>query len=166
MTLSTKKQHNAFTTHEVEILRKRWPTMMPMEELLALLPRHTRNSLTGYANKVLKLRRPTSRATPGSRRPKPAWDKLHALLKGNPMTQQEIATAMGFSRSRASEILAAQVGEVYISFWRPHEDGRHYEAVWSLGHLPNARMPTYIKRYVGEIRRTDPFASLIRQVAA
>jgi transcriptional regulator with XRE-family HTH domain len=154
------KAHNAFTNREVELIRKHWPTLMPMEELLALLPRHTENSVTGYANKKLGLVRPTRRNAPGNPRKQPAWERLRELLESAPLTQVEIAAAMGFTRTRASELLRAHAGEVYVSEWNWPEDGiGRAESKYALGNKPNAPEPIGEQRLRRiAVKQANPFA--------
>lgn len=148
-----QKPHNAFTNHEVEFLRTNWPTRMPLAEILAVLSRHTKNSVQTYANKILHLRRPCVKTH------KPAWDRVSAMLKVRPMSQVEISAEMGFSRSRASELLREHPGEVYIVSWRWPEDMGRAEAVWALGNQPNAPEPAGEQRApkLSAPRRTNPF---------
>lgn len=156
-----RKQHNAFTNREVELISTHWPTRMPMAELLALLPRHTENSITGYANKVLGLSRPHVRTV------KPAWTRLRAMLEQQPMSQIEIAAAMGFSRARASELLNVNRDQVHIASWRwPAGLGRA-EALWELGDEPDACEPMGEQRMRKmAARRVNPFLVATGAVAA
>jgi transcriptional regulator with XRE-family HTH domain len=156
-----RKQHNAFTNHEVDLIRKHWPSRMPLADLLAMLPRHTENSVTGYANKVLGLSRPVVRKF------KPAWDRVVALLKQRSMTQIELAAAMGFSRARASEILREHRIEVHIAAWRiPAVMGRA-EALWALGNKPDAPEPVGAKRAKRlSAQRPNPFLVAAGEVSA
>lgn len=159
------KPHNAFTNHEVEVIRKYWPTLMPMAELLALLPRHTENSVTTYANKVLRLRRPTSRSAPGSPRAQPTWERVRSMIEHVPTSQLEISEAMGFSRARASEILNAHRNEVHIAGWRWLETGRA-QALWLLGSRPDVPEPIGRQRARRMERLTNPFLVASGAIAA
>lgn len=162
-----RKQHNAYTNHEVGLISKHWPTLMPMGELLALLPRHTENSITSYANKVLGLQRPTCRSAPGSPRKQPAWDRVRALLEQHPLTQVEIAGRCSFSRARASEILRAHPTDVYIKDWRWPETMGRAEAIWALGNEPDAPEPMGEQRArKSVVRRINPFAAALGLVEA
>lgn len=156
-----RKPHNTFTNHEVELLRSHWPTRMPMAELLALLPRHTEHSITGYANKTLGLKRPPAPKA------KPAWELLRVMLEQQPMSQVEIAAAMGFSRNRACEILRTNRESVYIVDWRwPASLGRA-EALWALGNAPDAPEPMGAQRARrGAVRRANPFLAAAGLVQA
>lgn len=157
------KQHNAFTNREVSFIRANWPTRMPMDEILANLSRHTENSITSYANKVLGLKRPTSRCALGSPRKQPAWESLCALLEARPMTQAEISAHFGFSRTRASELLRAHPGEAYIERWS-NESGS-FEAYWALGSSPHAPIPKGVP-FGWKASRPNPFAAALGLVEA
>ncbi|WP_186122353.1 hypothetical protein [Burkholderia gladioli] len=160
-----KKQHNAWTNHEIALLREHWPTHMPMESLLALLPRHTENSITGYANKVLGLRRPTRANAVGHPQKQPAWERVRKLLS-TPHTQGEVADSMGFTRTRASELIRLHRSEVYIAGWRWPEGKGKPEAEWALGNKPDAPQPMGIQRARRhQVRRIDPFATAAGLVA-
>lgn len=161
-----KRRHNVWTNHELALLREHWPTHMPMERLLALLPRHTENSITGYANKVLGLRRPTCANAYGNPRKQPAWERMRVLLS-IPRTQNEIAETMGFSRPRASELIGLHRSEVYIAGWRWPDGKGKPEAEWVLGNKPDAPQPMGIQRARRQrVRRVNPFATAAGLVAA
>ncbi len=161
-----KRQHNVWTTHELGLLREHWPTHMPMAALLALLPRHTENSITGYANKVLGLRRPTCANAFGNARKQPAWERMREFM-AIPRTQSEIAEAMAFSRPRASELIGLHRSEVYIAGWRWPEGKGKPEAEWAIGDKPDAPQPMGVQRARRQrVRRIDPFATAAGLVAA
>ncbi|WP_027815181.1 hypothetical protein [Paraburkholderia bannensis] len=156
-----RKPHNTFTNHEVALIREHWPTRMPMTDLLALLPRHTENSITGYANKKLGLKRPSVRTI------RPAWERVRAMLEQEPMTQVEIASAMGFSRTRACEILKLNRESVHIVAWRWPEAFGRAEALWALVSAPDAPEPMGAKRLRrGALRRANPFLAAAGLVQA
>jgi hypothetical protein len=157
------KQHNPFTNHEVAFIRENWPTRMPMSEILENLSRHTENSITCYANKVLGLKRPTSRSAFGSPRKQPSWERLCALLETGPMTQAAIAAHCGFSRARASELLRAHPGEAYVERWS--DEGGGFEAYWALGNKPHAPIPKGV-HFGLRVSRANPFAAALGLVEA
>ena len=163
-----KRTHNAWTTAEVATLAKHWPTLMPMEELLALIPRHSENSITSYANKRLKITRPTCRSASGSPRAQPAWERVVALLETRPHSQIEIAEALGFSRARASEILRAHRAEVYVESWRWPSAASRAEALWALGGKSDALEPmgAQRQRWIGVRRNGNPFLTAAGLIAA
>lgn len=134
------KPHNAFTNHEVELIRQHWPTKMPIEDLLAMLPRHTLNSVTGYANKKLGLSRPVVRKNA------PAWDGVKALLTARPHSAAEIAKKMGFTRTRAHEILKAKRDEWHVAEFKWPENQGRAVALYAIGNLPDAVEPMGAQR--------------------
>ncbi|MBR7969084.1 hypothetical protein [Burkholderia cenocepacia] len=161
------RPYNLWKAHEVEIVRRYWPSLMPMEDLLKLLPRHSESSITTYANKVLLLKRPTSRSAPGSPRRQPAWERVMELLKGGPKSQLEIAAALSVSRKRASQILQAHPGDVYIKSWRWPSQKSRAEALWALGNMPDAPEPVGLgraRKLAREALRTDPFMTALGMV--
>jgi len=162
------KQHNAFTTREVAIIEKYWPTTMPMSELLAMLSRHTINSITGYANNKLGLKRPTRRNALGSPREQPAWQRVVDFLSNSkPSTQTEIAKAANFARTRASELIQLHRSEVYIASWRWPDGKGKPEAEYTLGNKPDAPRPMgYQRSRRHKQRKVDPFAVAAGLVSA
>jgi hypothetical protein len=150
------RTYNPYTNREVEIIRAHWTTRMPLSELVALLPRHSEYSITNYANRILGLKRPTWASAPGSPRKQPAWDRVRALLGQRPMTHAEIAEQCGFSRTRASEIMRAHPGEVYIEDWRPMSTEGRFEALWALGNKQDAPIPAGAK-FGRRGKRVNPF---------
>lgn len=156
-----KKQHNAWTNREVELLRAHWPTSMPLDEIRAMLPRHTLHSITGYANKELGLRRE------GVRRRAPAWERVKEILAERPHTAREIAAKMGFSVTRAHEIMGTRKDEWHIAeFVWPDYFGRPIP-LYALGNLPDAPVPIGRQRAKRmRVRKINPFATAAGLIAA
>ena len=141
------KQHNAFTNHEVEIIRKHWPTAMPREQIIALLPRHTYDSVKQYASQRLKLKRCSS----------PWWEPLRDLLSVKPRTKTEIAAAFGVSAHCAGEIIAEYHGtKVYIKSYDIGQGKGRAPARWAIGNEPDAPPPISQRRRAKST--VNPFA--------
>ncbi|WP_155635496.1 hypothetical protein [Burkholderia cepacia] len=161
------RPYNPWKAREVEIVRRYWPTLMPMQDLLKLVPRHSESSITTYANKVLQLKRPTSRSAPGNPRRQPAWERVVEILKEAPKSQLEIAAALGVSRKRVSQILRAHPGDAYIKSWRWPPYTSRAEALWALGNQPDAPEPVGLgkaRKLAREALRTDPFMTALGKV--
>ncbi|MEM5294198.1 hypothetical protein VSR82_07630 [Burkholderia sp. JPY481] len=153
-----RKSHNQWTNHEVELLRTHWPTKMPLAELLAMLPRHTENSVTGYANRVLKLKRPVVRK-------KPTWTAVKALLEERFHSAAEIQTKMRISRARVHELLQENPGEWYIADYKWPETFGSVIPLYGLGNLPDAIKPPGAQRQ-RSVKRVNPFLAAAGLVQA
>lgn len=155
-----KRQKNAWTNHETALVQKHYPTLKPFSEIVAMLPRHTQISIEQYARNVLNLRRPQAV------REKPAWDRMRRML-AVPRSQAEIAKLMGFSKPRACELLKLHESEVHIGGWRWPDGLGNPIPLWLAGEGPDMPRPmgrTRARRQ--NVRRVDPIAALVQQVAA
>lgn len=152
------RAHNAWTNREVELLRELWPTRMPLADLLAMLPRHTKHSVTGYANRILGLKRPDVKK-------KPAWNAVKALLKGAPHSAAEIQQKMGISRARVHEMLQANTDEWYIADYGWPKGFGSAIPKYALGNLPDAVKPVAAQRQ-RSMKKVNPFLAAAGLVQA
>jgi len=141
-----KKQRNEFTNREVEIIREHYPTRMPIEDIVALMPRHTYDSIKQYATRELKLKRPGKAIT---------WDALALLLKVKPRTKTEIAAFFGVSTHCVGEAIKEHRKKVYIKTYEVVKVKGRSSAVWTLGNLPDAPAPG--RRRPRSRNRVNPF---------
>ncbi|MBN3853816.1 hypothetical protein G3N59_10530 [Paraburkholderia sp. Ac-20340] len=155
-----KRQKNTWTNHEVAIVRKHYPTLKPLAEIVALLPRHTQISIEEYARKILKLRRP--RAV----RQQPAWDRMRRLL-AKPRSQAELADALGFSKPRACELLRLHRADVHIGGWRWPDGLGSPTPLWVYGGGPDMPRPMGRQRAQRQnVRRSNPISALVAMAVA
>lgn len=132
------RQKNEFTTSEERIIREHYPTLMPMSELLELLPRHTANSIECYARTKLLIQRPKV----GWSRPSPTWDAMRELLTNEPLTLQQVADRLGISKARVQQIQKQRRGDLYIADWIPPEGLGNWTMVWAYGKQKDAPFPS------------------------
>jgi hypothetical protein len=97
-------------TSEVAILREHYPTNMPISELAKLLPNHPPGSFKAYAQKVLKIYRPSD----GRFYKDHGWEKIVELLKKGPRTAREIADLRGVSLQSTCECLRNHRAEWHV----------------------------------------------------
>lgn len=152
------RQHNTWTTHEIALVAQHYATRMPAAELAALIPRHPWISIREYGNRKLGLRRP--RGT----RPAPGWLRMRALLAQTPMTASRVADELGFSVTRARELMQLHRVELRIVRWEWSNQFGRPSAVWGVGSGPDARRP--VGKRSESPRRADPFEQLVAQVSA
>lgn len=156
-----KKKWTAWTNHEVELVRKHFPTRMPWPELLAMLPRHTKRSIYECAYTTLKLRRPIVKAMP-------SWLHLREILEIVVMSSNEIAAEMGVTADRVRKLISEHRAEVHIKSWRWSDDRMSIAALWTLGDGPDAPKPMGLRRWrdMNKRRRPNPFLAAAGLVQA
>ncbi|WP_217589766.1 transcriptional regulator [Burkholderia sp. GbtcB21] len=106
-----KPTRSPWMTSEVAILRKHYPTNMPIEEIAKMLPNHPASSFKAYAQKVLKLRRPTNGRFFENR----GWNRIVELLAERPMTAGELAAKTGKTKQSTGECLRLHRSEWHIA---------------------------------------------------
>lgn len=125
-----------FTTGEQKLLRMHYPTHMPLDQIVKLLPNHSEEAIRQHATKTLKLRRPI-----WNERPQPGWERMCDLLKIENLTLREVADQLGITKTRAYQIANAHVGEMYIIDWRPPVAKGQWSAIWAIGNEEDALRP-------------------------
>ncbi|WP_175952845.1 hypothetical protein [Burkholderia sp. BCC0405] len=108
--MTAKRTRNEWTLPEVRILKDVYPTSMSINDIQALLPRHTRQSIMVYAQTHLKLRRP-----PHRNRRYPGWERIKALLADKQLTMQQIADTLGVSKPSVSECMRLHRSDWHIA---------------------------------------------------
>lgn len=130
-----KSTRDPWMTNEVAILRKHYPTNMPIDELAKLLPKHPPGSFKAYAQQVLKIYRPTD----GRFYKNHGWHKFVDLLKGGPMTAGELSKKLGISRQSVCETLRRHAGEWHVANEIPRQG--NYTRLIALGAGENVVVP-------------------------
>lgn len=154
-----RSEKNSWLTHEIALVAQHYPTRMPAAELAALLPRHPWISIREYGYRNLGLRRPRGC------RPAPGWLRMRSLLVQTPMTARRIAEELGFSITRARELMQLHRAELRIVRWEWLNESRRPSAVWGIGSGPDARRPVGRRAAPTPRRRADPFEQLVAQVS-
>jgi hypothetical protein len=146
------KQQNPWTTSEYRILREAFArdANVSSAELCKLLPMHTRKSIdTKWVE--LGLRRPE-----GAKHQKPGWASIVSVLQRKPMSCQEIAEALGCTRSNVRQIMSRMRSHWHIAGYRP---SGHYAAmtpILGLGAGENASYPKKIRQR--KSKTSNPFS--------
>jgi len=147
-----KTTHALWLTSEDRLLASVYPTLMSLAKIYALFPRHTPDAIQSRANRELKLRRPPGS---GERKAAPSWERMADLLRRERLTTCEIAVRLGFSHQRATQLLTAHRGDLFVSDWRAPQGLGHWQKVWAHGKELDAPMPFVSRAKL----QTNPFAA-------
>lgn len=139
MSTSTR---NPWTTGEIRLLARLYPSHIASKALYAAFPRHPRKSVQTYARNVLKVTRP-----PRDRKAcaAPAWDRMRAILEQERLSVRELVKRCGVSQQRVSELLTIHRAEVRIVDWIPPVGRAQWRPVWAVGNAPDVPCPAAIK---------------------
>ena len=142
------RQQNPWTTTEHKVLREAFErdANVSPRELCRLLPRHTDKSID-HKRIELGLTRPE-----GAKRHKPGWAAIAALITNWPMSHQEIADALGCTRSNVRQVMGAMRPHWHIAGYRP---SGHYAVMTPLVILGAGENAPYPK--VSRKKKSNPF---------
>ncbi|SDR54658.1 hypothetical protein SAMN05443026_5827 [Burkholderia orbicola] len=152
---------NAWTTGEVRLLARLYPSPIPSRALYAAFPRHPRKSVQTYACTVLKISRsPRDYKTVTA----PAWNRMRAILETKQLSARELVERCGVSQQRVSELLTIHRAEVQIVDWIPPVGRAQWRAVWAVGTGPDVPCPAAIKTEAARAARSamkrNPFLTV------
>ncbi|MBJ9669005.1 hypothetical protein I5693_15765 [Burkholderia cenocepacia] len=133
---------NAWTTGEVRLLARLYPSPIPSKALYEAFPRHPRKSVQIYARTVLKISRPPRDYKTAAA---PAWNRMRAILESEQLSVRELVERCGVSQQRVSELLTIHRAEVQIVNWIPPVGRAQWRAVWAVGTGPDVPCPAAIK---------------------
>ncbi|MBR8136884.1 helix-turn-helix domain-containing protein [Burkholderia cenocepacia] len=149
---------NAWTTGEVRLLARLYPSPIPSKALYAAFPRHPRKSVQVYARTVLKISRPPRDYKIVAA---PAWDRMRAILETEKLSVRELVERCGVSQQRVSELLTIHRTEVRIVDWIPPVGRAQWRPVWAVGTGPDVPCPAAIKikaaRAARDAMKRNPF---------
>jgi len=155
------RPYSLWTTEEVRLLAKHYPTRMPMARIAALLPLHSVYSIRAYAERQLKLRRPKDAL---AARPSPTWERMKALLQKERLTIYELGDRLGVTQQCVCEMIDRRRVDLFIADWRPPAGKGHWSKVWAYGREPDAAPP--FKRAVRGMKAINPFGPAAGLVTA
>ncbi|WP_321789369.1 hypothetical protein [Burkholderia pyrrocinia] len=148
MSTSTR---NPWTTGEIRLLARLYPSPIPSKALYAAFPRHPRKSVQTYARTVLKITRPPrDHKTVAA----PAWDRMRAILEHEQLSVRQLVKRCGISQQRVSELLTIHRAEVHIVDWIPPVGRAQWRPVWAVGILPDVPCPAAIKTQAARAARS------------
>lgn len=133
------RQQNLWLTSEYKLLKDAFASdaNVSPRELRAILPRHTDKSIQDKWSE-LGLSRPK-----GAKHHKPGWAAITNVLKHGPMSHQDIADALGCTRSNVRQIMARMRAHWHISGYRP---SGHYASMTPIVCLGDGKDAPYPKR--------------------
>lgn len=148
---------NDWLMPEITLLREKYATARSCEELMALFPRHTPNSVRRMAQSE-GLTRPRA----GVVKFRPGRDRLLKLLEKNgPLTAHQIGARLGLTYRGAQNITLEYRADLRIVGWLPPPYKGKWAAQWSLANgMPDVPKPFLPKgTKTGGKRRANPFAT-------
>ncbi|HIE5943622.1 hypothetical protein [Burkholderia cepacia] len=148
MSTSTR---NPWTTGEIRLLARLYPSHIPSKALYAAFPRHPRKSVQTYARTVLKISRP---ARDHKSVAAPAWNHMRAILQTEQLSVRELVKRCGVSQQRVSELLTIHRTEVHIVDWIPPVGRAQWRSVWAVGNAPDVPCPAAIKSKAARAARS------------
>ncbi|MCO8321920.1 helix-turn-helix domain-containing protein [Burkholderia cenocepacia] len=142
---------NAWTTGEVRLLARLYPSPIPSKALYAAFPRHPRKSVQIFARTVLKISRPPRDYKTVAA---PAWNRMRAILESEQLSVRELVERCGVSQQRVSELLTIHRAEVQIVDWIPPVGRAQWRPVWAVGTGPDVPCPAAIKTAAARAARS------------
>ncbi|CAJ8797852.1 Uncharacterised protein [Burkholderia pseudomallei] len=111
---SRKETREQWLTSEEALLREHYPTRMPMLQIVAMLPRHTRQSIRVHAQKMGMKRPLGMRDEP---RPVPAWDRICSLIERTALSRSQISERLGVTKQAVAICLDANRTKWHVADW-------------------------------------------------